>query len=258
MKIVERDIPHFQEQEYFFPIRDKIDYARLLVLSARILLLSPSVYAFDAIESVEEKASGLVIGRQKGFKDKSERKKDVKPKGIKENRKEGLKGKQDDVKASDSSLKLVIDKMSRLFFYKTNKYFSVSFPFTAVVENNEVFSIATYTGRLVDFKSISAVISILDSEPFKLNPSLIDFPIEPGSIELLGVSLLEEIFQFEPSYIRYDNDPENQNGKLHPLNHLDINYSQYSTFKLGVPKAITKSFFEDLQNTNTDCSFLSM
>jgi hypothetical protein len=144
-----------------------------------------------------------------------------------------------------------------LFFYKNKKYFSVSFPFlTTLDQYNNVVGLTTYTGKILDNQSISAIISIIDSEQFKLNPSLIDFYLEPNGIESSGILLLEEIFQFEPSYIRYDYDPENEKGKLHPLNHLDINYSQYSTFKFGLPKEITYDYFENLQNIKTECSFV--
>lgn len=205
MKIVVKDILPFQEHHFFFAIRDKIDYTRLLVYGARQLLL--------AIETGETKVS--------------------------------------------SNMKLIVDKMSRLFFYKNKKYFSVAFPFITTLDNeNNVIEFTTYTGKRLDNQSISAVISIIDSEEFKLNPSLIDFYIEPNGIESSGLLLLEEIFQFEPSYIRYDSDPDNEKGKLHPLNHLDINYSQYSTFKLGLTKEITFDYFENLQNIKTDCSFL--
>ena len=205
MKVVAKDILPFQERLFFFAIRDKIDYTRLLVYGARQLLLE--------IEAGETKVS--------------------------------------------SKMKLVVDKMSRLFFYKDKKYFSVSFPFITTLDNkNNVVELTTYTGKRLDSQSISSVISIIDSEQFKLNPSLIDFFLEPNGIESSGLLLLEEMFQFEPSYIRYDNDPDNEKGKLHPLNHLDINYSQYSTFKFGLPKEITSDYFENLQNIKTDCSFV--
>lgn len=205
MKIVIKDILPFQERHFFFPIREKIDYIRLLVYGARQLLLE--------IETGETKVS--------------------------------------------SKMKLIVDKMSRLFFYKDKKYFSISFPFLTTLDDiNNVIELTTYTGKRLDSQSISAVISIIDSEHFKLNPSLIDFYIEPYGIESSGLMLLEEIFQFEPSYIRYDNDPENEKGKLHPLYHLDFNYSQYSTFKFGLPKEISSDYFENLQNIKTDCSFV--
>lgn len=204
MKVVDRVIYPFQEKDFFTPIRDKIEYARVVVLAARQLLLNMDD---DSIETV-------------------------------------------------SLLRLVVDKMSRLFFYKEKKYFSVSFPFTILLDGNNVAKLTSYTGKSLDNKSISAVISILDNEQFRLNPSLIDFYIEPNSIDSIGLFLLEEIFQSEPSYVRYDYDPDNEKGKLHPLNHLDINYSQYSTFKLGFHQEINQAYFENLQNIKTDCSFI--
>lgn len=204
MKIVDRPIFPFQENDFFNPIRNKTDYARIIVLGARILLLNSEANGIEHF----------------------------------------------------SHMKLFVDKMSRLFFYRENKYFSISFPFTVIIEDSEVVELTSYSGRKVDHKNISAVLSILDSHDFRLNPSLIDFYIEPNSIETSGISLLEEIFLFEPSYIRYDHDPEHENGVLHPLNHLDINYSQYSTFKLGLNSIITEPYFENLQNTNTDCSYI--
>lgn len=204
MKIVERNILPFQENDVFSPIRDKASYIRLLALSARALLLD-------------------------------------------NNQQENI----------TSCFKLIIDKMNRLFFYTQNKYFSISFPFSVILDDDgRILSICTYSGREFDFKNISAVLAILQSDQYKVNQSIIDFYIEPGSIDADGLFILEEIIQFEPSYVRYDHDPENENGKLHPLHHLDINYSTYGTFKLGLSDSITKSYFEDMHNINTDCSFV--
>lgn len=204
MKVVTRVIYSFQEKDFFAPIRDKIEYARVVVLAARQLLLDMDD---DNVETV-------------------------------------------------SSMRLVVDKMSRLFFYKEKKYFSISFPFTILLDGDNIAKLTSYTGKNLDNKSISAVISILDNEQFRLNPSLIDFYIEPNSIDSIGLFLLEEIFQSEPSYVRYDYDSDNEKGKLHPLSHLDINYSQYSTFKLGFHQEIDQEYFENLQNIKTDCSFI--
>lgn len=158
---------------------------------------------------------------------------------------------------SIAKMKLVVDKMSRIFIHQEYKYFSISFPFIVLTDNeNNVINITTYSGNKLDFLNISAIISILDNEFFKNNPSFVLFPFEPQSIEYSGIYLLEEIFQFEPSYIRYDHDPQNVNGKIHPLNHLDINYSQSGTFKLGLTEKITTDYFEKLQDINTDCAFI--
>jgi len=206
MKTIERNILSFQEPKFFSPIRDKREYVRILVYSAKQLLLEDSNF-------------------------------DKAPIG--------------------ATMKLIIDKMSRLFFYKGAKYFSISFPFFVTTEGNDVIDITTYSGRRLDYENISTIISIVDSADFVNNPSLIDISIEDESIDFSDLSLLEEIFQFEPSYIRYDFDPEKENGNIHPLHHLDINYSQYGVYKLGLNQEITRGCFENLQNIKTDCFYLT-
>ncbi len=160
------------------------------------------------------------------------------------------------VVTTTSRMKLIVDKMSRLFFYKNDKYFSVSFPFSIQTRKNQLTEISSYSGKKVDFRSISAVISILESENFKINPSPIDFYIEANKPDSIGLSLLEEILQFEPSYIRYDKDSQHEKGKLHPLHHFDINYSTYGAYKLGLEDHITPDYMENLINLNTECSFI--
>jgi len=205
VKVIEKDILPFQENDYFSPLRDKTDYAKLLVISARNLLLD-----YDA--------GGMPI---------------------------------------TCRMKLIIDKMNRLFFHKENKYFSVSFPFSTLLdEDNRVIEINSYSGKKVDFQSISGVISVLENEQFKLNPSPIDYYMNSNGVDSIGLELLEEIFRFEPSYIRYDYDPTNENGKLHPLYHVDINYSTYGTFKFGLNNEINLAYLENLLNTNTDCAYI--
>ncbi|WP_339677444.1 hypothetical protein [Cyclobacterium marinum] len=204
MKLIERDIFPFKENEFFVPVRDKIDYARVIIYATRYLLLNLPT--------------------------------------------DGIK--------CDTQMKLCIDKMSRLFFYKNKKYFSISYPFSVQVDENEITDISTLTGKSIDSKSLSSVISIIEDSSFKLNPSLTDYYMESDTAEYIGISMLEEIFQSEPAYIRYDSDPENENGKIHPINHLDINYSSYGTYKLGLENEIESIFFDDILNIRTDCSFL--
>lgn len=205
MKVVEKNIYTFQEKDFFSAIRSKVDYAKIVILAARKLLLDVDV------EKVQVQAS----------------------------------------------MKLIVDKMSRLFFYQGKKFYSISFPFLTIVQDGEVVRLTSYSGNDIESREISAAISILDNEQFRLNPSLMDFPLDPDGIDIYGVSILEEIFQSEPSYVRYDCDPKNENGILHPLNHLDVNYSQNSTFKIGLRKEINQAYFEDFHNIKTACSFIT-
>jgi hypothetical protein len=157
---------------------------------------------------------------------------------------------------TNGSLKLIIDKMSRVFFYREDKCFSVSFPFNVLIDEENVLEITTYSGKKVDSQNISSILSIINDEQFRLNPSPIDFWIETSSVDSLGFALLEEMLQFEPAYIRYDVDPKNENGKLHPLHHLDVNYSSYGTYKLGLSDQIEGDYFENILDINTECSFV--
>ena|SRR5580765_8424278 len=205
MKIIERIILPFQEDIFFSPIRDKIDYVRLVAMAARQLLLNT----------------------------------------------------QDLAGTATCGLRLVVDKMSRLFFYKDKKYFSVAFPLVVSISNDsQVTELTTYSGSRLDNQAISEVISVIDDPAFRTDTSFINFFFNQDDGERSDLHLLEELFQFEPSYIRYDCDPDRENGNLHPLHHLDINFSQYGTFKLGLSREIEPDYFESMQNINTECIFL--
>jgi len=205
MKVITKDIDDFWEPNIFMPIRDKIDYARVILFSARFLLLN--------INSTTPNCS--------------------------------------------CKLRVIIDKMSRLFFYKNDKYYSISFPFSITIENEQIIQLRTQSGMNVDFANLSSAISIIEHDAFKLNPSAIEFWLEGDAHYEIGLLLIEQIFQTEPAYIRYDIDEKNQNGRIHPLIHLDVNYSSYGTYKLGLEKNIDDSIFESIMNINTNCSYLS-
>lgn len=153
-------------------------------------------------------------------------------------------------------MKLVIDKMSRLFFYKANKFFSVTFPFTVYIEDNSIREIRSYSGIVINNKVVSDMLSILNDNDFKQNMSLRDYQNEDDSIDNWSLIILEEILGYEPAYIRYDCDKKNAKGKLHPAYHLDVNYSSTGTFKIGLDNHISEGYFEDLQNINTDCRYI--
>lgn len=68
--------------------------------------------------------------------------------------------------------------------------------------------------------------------------------------------LILRLLSMELGYIRYDYDPERENGRLHPLYHVDINYSTKGTYKLGMNKKMEVAEFIDMLDTKTDCRYV--
>ncbi len=162
---------------------------------------------------------------------------------------------------------LKIDKMSRLFFFNKDKYFSISFPFfVRTGENNKYFFYSNNIGH-IDNELISKVTELISCDEFRANCSL-DF-IEPISDYEDKHNkdfwiFLRELMLMEDGYIRYDYDEKNYNEfkkrgeeHKHPLNHYDLFYSSKCTFKLGLKNRISKDDLIDLLNISTDCKYLS-
>jgi len=68
--------------------------------------------------------------------------------------------------------------------------------------------------------------------------------------------LLNHMFFQEDGYLRFDYDEENSDGHIHPLNHLDINFSNNSTFKLGLRERIDFHTFWDILRSDSNCFYL--
>lgn len=68
--------------------------------------------------------------------------------------------------------------------------------------------------------------------------------------------LLVSLMSAELGYVRYDYDSKHQNGELHPLNHVDINYSSKVTYKLGLKNKVKPEEFIDMLDLKTKCRYL--
>ncbi len=153
---------------------------------------------------------------------------------------------------------LVVEKCSRLFYFDKGKYFSVAFPFTAIEEDGQ-FRFTSKEFGSVDSKVTSDVIGLLaDRAKFETECPLTF--IEPIlELEESGASfwsLVRSLFLMEDGYLRYDFDKERENVELHPLNHYDIFYSGYATFKLGLRDELQPESMIDMLQVNTACHYL--
>lgn len=166
----------------------------------------------------------------------------------------------DKVSPSQAYVKLVVDKQSRLFVYLSrDKYYSFEYSNTVEVDifTKEVNSIHTATGINCTTELISNAITILNDVN---SNSIIEVyesrDNEDGMVDLEAYKLLEYFWAHEPCYLRYDYDPMNSKGSLHPLNHLDINISVNGSYKIGLKSRLTPDEFENIVNKTTDCYYL--
>ena len=155
-------------------------------------------------------------------------------------------------------LVLHVGKMSRLFVENGKKSFSTSFPFS-IYEKNCGLEFGASACPEVDSKVTSDILSLINGHDVFESSNVLAFA-DP-LIELTGDQdvvwqLLRDLMLVDDGYIRIDHDPVNENGALHPLDHIDIFYSQAATFKIGLGGHVGLDVFHDILNTKSDCHYL--
>lgn len=159
-----------------------------------------------------------------------------------------------------------IDKMNRLFYILDKKMFSMQFPFCIDKRDN--------AKKIVIYDSITRI---------EINPIILSFLIETfemmnkteGDFDTILESItnpevqdenitinnkwmmISYLLKFDLGYLRYDNDYTHANGKMHPLNHLDICMDSAATFKIGLEKKITFSEFKNILDITKECAYMN-
>ncbi|MEZ3435832.1 MAG: hypothetical protein K1W34_14685 [Lachnospiraceae bacterium] len=180
---------------------------------------------------------------------------------------ETLKLINDTEKISNERGKIIIyvDKMSRVFYETDDKMFSFYFPFALDEKEPESYRIYdTLTDLEISNQMISLLISIFKKDG-KLGESLeyvMDYIIESAEdYEYRNIDdiwrVLFRLWYTEDGYIRYDHDPEHENSKLHPLYHLDVNYSSGCTYKIGLNNSFQADDFRNILDITTDSFYLT-
>ena len=70
------------------------------------------------------------------------------------------------------------------------------------------------------------------------------------------LTLFSYLLKYDLGYIWYDIDPEHENGKLHPLYHLDICLDNSATYKIGLNQEIRFDNFKDILDTTTESWYI--
>lgn len=162
-------------------------------------------------------------------------------------------------------VQIKVDKMSRVFYQVKDKMFSISFPFyLEIISENEWKIYDNSTEIEVTEKIISDMIRIIQRQNTQcisieeLYDEFCNDVLENDEYEEINNAwkVLMTLFSMEIGYIRYDYDKMHENEKIHPLNHLDINYSGYCTYKLGLKKEMKLSEFADIMDIRTECKYI--
>lgn len=177
----------------------------------------------------------------------------------------------------------LLPKKGRIIVYLEEKYFSVYLPFS-INRNNDSFKI---TSREIKSLEISKhVLRILKSffeknicgEYRELTMVDLDAEIEDILEEYckdnnltLGITTSEicklalELLKYDTSYVRFDIDYINckeKDGSLgdkfykHPPFHLDTDYRDLPSYKIGIDSKFKESEFKDLFDEQSDCHFI--
>lgn len=165
----------------------------------------------------------------------------------------------------DGRIRIVIcvDKMSRVFLIDGDKIHSFCFPFSIENEGNN-FRI---THEHVSVTSVScSVLSAVFNNSFE-GKSIeyvmerywdiaTDFEIGSDNKENYG-HLIVYMLLFEPGYLRLDYDKNNESEGTHPLNHIDVNYANPNTYKIGLPNKWNCESMINFVNIKKPCSVIS-
>lgn len=161
-----------------------------------------------------------------------------------------------EIKAGE--LLLVVSKVSRIFLFSNNKYFSLTFPF--VVKNNgDELMFSTRNIADISNKITSDVIGVVASSDKFDNLDSLDFAeslIDFEETEPFFWPFLLSLLMCEDGYIRYDHDPENVNGDIHPLHHYDFFYSSLAACKVGLRESLTDSDMVSFILPETACHYI--
>lgn len=142
----------------------------------------------------------------------------------------------------------------RLFVFLENKYFSIKFPFKIKIEEKIKFYIN-------NIELNSKILSAIKYAFLNISNNILDILCQiEEEYEQINIDEIEEIIiamlLLDDGYLRYDHDAKNENGKLHPLDHLDIFYTNNSV-KLGLKDRLSqKNFVKIISKKCDECCYL--
>ena len=160
------------------------------------------------------------------------------------------------------SIRIVVGKMNRLFYVLENKIFSITMPLFIKVNDKEEITFYNCDNE-INSKHLSCASAILQevrSNPVNLwqwMSLLEDLGVEEEDFEVV-VGLMNKLFLTEYGYVRYDDDLEHAKATIHTRYHLDINFSNPCTYKIGLDRQVDFKWLQDCLDTKAECKFIKI
>jgi hypothetical protein len=150
-------------------------------------------------------------------------------------------------------------RTNRAFLYTDKKHFSISFPYK-IIESEDGFEAHSIINGEISRATISKIKSILiDGEAMDGGciSSLANLVLDESLLAPAFWGIFRELIFMEDGYLRYDHDKERENGHIHPLNHLDIFYSNRAGFKVGLKSTLDEGELIDIMEHSSNCRYLN-
>ena len=168
-----------------------------------------------------------------------------------------------DVKASGSHLILNVSKNSRIVLVDgSQKMFTLAFPFS-ISEDEQAFVLHSTDAGDLTASLLAAADSILGQNSDFGSGNVEDDDVAAFAEAVLDSTnpnvwaLVKEILLSESGYMRVETDPDNEDGHIHPLHHIDLFCSQKAKVKLGLHNPVNERQFLDMLDLESDCHYLS-
>ncbi|MEC4156435.1 hypothetical protein AB7142_24740 [Escherichia coli] len=147
--------------------------------------------------------------------------------------------------------------------YDGSGFFTMSLPFQVIeYEENIVFSLPEY-GLDINGGFISRVNNVIENikgKSFSHEEVILglydnfDMDYSTASLYFDAISTL---LSNDHGYFRFDDDPENENGRVHPRYHFDFFCNNSSGVKIGTNDLIKEAFFINLFDLSKDRPYLT-
>ena len=163
---------------------------------------------------------------------------------------------------TDFDFSIYSGSYSRVLIKKIDGFFTMAMPFKIidyganVVLNYEEFNQVVHAEFISMMRNAIGACKVYGYSHEEVISSLtenfnIDYRAAVNYCDIF-TSLMTE----DHGYFRFDDDPDNENGRVHPRYHFDLFYKNSTSIKIGVNERITAPYFMNLFDKTMDKHYL--